>query len=164
MLVTRLPAPWVFWGSERRSPFYRPVGLFFRSFRCSGGGPGYTCALFYSFCATSPSSKLRGKTDHGGSGSRPLPSLHFLQQFHRDTLREIHVNDTKNKYKSIRPRELPRYTSKRGRSFTTTSSEVWIVPVLPVLDCGGSHFRESSPRRTGVTSNSERYRMANTLI
>ena len=36
-----------------------------------GGGPGYTCALFYSFCATLPSSKLRGKTDHGGgSGSR----------------------------------------------------------------------------------------------
>ena len=29
------------------------------------GGPGYTCALFYSFCATLPSSKLRGKTDHG---------------------------------------------------------------------------------------------------
>ena len=36
-----------------------------------GGGAGYTCALFYSFCATLPSSKLRGKTDHGsGSGSR----------------------------------------------------------------------------------------------
>ena len=35
------------------------------------GGAGYTCALFYSFCATLPSSKLRGKTDHGGgSGSR----------------------------------------------------------------------------------------------
>ena len=43
------------------------------------GGSGHTCALFYSFCATLPSSKQRGKTDHGGgSGSRAPHPLDLM--------------------------------------------------------------------------------------
>ena len=43
-----------------------------------GGGAGYTCALFYSFCATLPSSKLRGKTDHGGGTPQGKVDVRWL--------------------------------------------------------------------------------------
>ena len=63
-----------------------------------GGGQGIPVRCFIRFALPCPAASCVGKPTMVVVAVQGPPSLHFLQQFHRDTLREIHVNDTKNKY------------------------------------------------------------------